>query len=55
MQYHYVGSDPGLIGMTALGLWFGTIFKVQVDAHEHPWAYGWYETPASDWEIIDVV
>jgi len=42
-----------LAGETALGQTVDGVFKVQVDRHEHPWAYGWHETPREDWEDIN--
>lgn len=53
-KYKYIGSDdPSLIGETALGTWYAGQLKVQVDNTNHPWAFGWHMSKASDWERID--
>ena len=55
-QYRYIGDDEFLIGMTALGQYNAPAcdpskFAVQVDDLNHPWAFGWHETPAEGWEL----
>lgn len=49
-KYRYVGHDYRLLGHTALGQVIDGVFKVQVHSHQHPWAFGWHETPREDWQ-----
>lgn len=51
-QYEYIGADPRLAGHTALGRTVDGVFKVQLDNINHPWAYGWHETPIVDWKLL---
>lgn len=49
-SYRYVGHSDALCCQTAEGMFVDGIFKVQVDDHGHPFAYGWHEQPREDWE-----
>jgi hypothetical protein len=49
-HYGYIGTDPSLLGHTALGMIKNGVFQVQVDDLEHPWTFGWHETPPTDWK-----
>ena len=50
-HYKYVGADPFLVGMTALGQYIHEVFRVQVDALNHPWTTYWHETPPEEWQV----
>ncbi len=52
-RYRYIGVDPFLSGMTALGQEADNVFTVQADDLEHPWAFDWHETSKTDWQEID--
>lgn len=49
-HYQYVGTDPFLIGQTALGQIVDDIFVVQVDDLNHSWSRHWHATPQEDWK-----
>jgi hypothetical protein len=51
-QFRYIGSDPSLVGETAIGQMVDGVFKVQVDRFDHPWSHFWHETPKGDWVVI---
>ena len=48
-HYIYIGTDPYLIGMTALGQTCTGGLKVQVDDLKHGWSAYWHFTPKEDW------
>jgi len=48
----YIGSDPDLIGHTAMGRWQGGNFFVQVDDITHPMSHWWWDQNSDDWELI---
>lgn len=50
-MYKYIGEDPHLKGHRALGMIMDGTFKVQVNDRNHHWAYGWWATPESEWEL----
>jgi hypothetical protein len=51
-HYLYIGKDPYLIGMAAIGM-IATDgnFVVQVDKVNHPWGHGWHATSKEDWRL----
>ena len=53
-KYRYIGTDPMLVGQTALGRFtkHRNRFVVQVDFIHHVWSHGWHRTPLSDWKLF---
>ncbi len=47
--YRYIGADPSLRRMTALGRTIGGVFKVQVDDLSHHWSRSWHASPREEW------
>lgn len=52
-HYKYIGTDPFLSGVTALGQILNGQFQVQVDLLLHPWARGWHIAIKENWKEIN--
>jgi hypothetical protein len=50
-NYKYIGQNQINLGETALGIWRGGQFFVQVEQFDHPHSHGWWHANSDDWEL----